>query len=354
MTDSLHTLSERDQTDQNLRLERERMDNALEHRSAIEELADQVINRARRRADALLASARATADQAAQGTAASETLQISRAEEDRIVRRERVTADDILHGERAEHHDVVSHEREKTDKGLLDERARSDHALATRDDFLVNVGHDLLNILEAIVSVSERIETDVTQENPVERVKRQAQRIQRSGAQMRRLVGDLVDVASIEGGVFAVTRVVGDPAEAVTEAVETFQVQALASGVSLVAEIVRPLPPTAFDPGRILQVLSNLLSNAVKFTPPQGKVVARVEHLGDDVIFAVSDTGQGIPVDKLEAVFERFVQLTKDDRRGVGLGLYVSKCIIDGHGGRMSAHNRPGGGSTFIFTLPTQ
>src|SRR4051794_39559395 len=98
MTDSAHPLSERDQTDENLRLERERVDNALEHRSAIEELADQVINRARQRADALLASARATADQAAQGTAASGTLQISRAEEDRIVRRERVTADQILHG----------------------------------------------------------------------------------------------------------------------------------------------------------------------------------------------------------------------------------------------------------------
>ncbi len=70
-------------------------------------------------------------------------------------------------------------------------------------------------------------------------------------------------MASIEVGMLAVTRVVGDPAEAVTEAVETFQAQALESRVSVVAEIVLPLPPTAFDPARILQVLGNLLSNAI-------------------------------------------------------------------------------------------
>ena len=353
MTDSPHPLSERNQTDERLRLERERADDSLEHRVAIEELADEVINRARQRADALLASARATADQTAIGTPASETLKNSRAEEDRIVQRERVTADHILQDERAEHHSLLSHEREETDKGLSDERTRSDHVLAKRDDFLVIVSHDLLNILEAIVGVSELIEADVSQENHIERVVRHARRIQRSGARMRRLVGDLVDVASIEGGMFAVTRVVGDPAEAVTEAVETFQARALRSGVSVVAEIVRPLQPTAFDPARILQVLGNLLSNAVKFTAAQGTVVVRVERVAEDIVFAISDTGQGIPVDKLEAVFERFVQLTKDDRRGVGLGLYVSKCIIEGHGGRMWADNRAGGGSTFSFTLPT-
>ena len=354
MTDSPQPLSQRDQTDERLRLERERADDAPEHRVAIEELADEVINRARQRADALLASARAKADQTAKGAPASETLKSSRAEEDRVVERERMTADHILHDERAEHHALLSHEREETDKGLSDERARSDHEVAKRDDFLIVVSHDLLNILEVIVGVSELIERDVSQENHVEQVVKHARRIQRSGARMRRLVGDLVDVASVDVGMLAVTRVVGDPAEAVAEAVETFQAQAMESGVSVVAEIVRPLPLTAFDPARILQVLGNLLSNAVKFTAAQGTVVVRVERVADDIVFAISDTGQGIPVDKLEAVFERFVQLTKDDRRGVGLGLYVSKCIIEGHGGRMWADNRTGGGSTFSFTLPTR
>jgi signal transduction histidine kinase len=117
-------------------------------------------------------------------------------------------------------------------------------------------------------------------------------------------------------------------------------------------EIVQPLPRASFDPARILQVIGNLLSNAVKFTPSHGSVVVHVERVGDNIVFAVADNGEGIPADKLHTVFERFVQLTSDHRRGgVGLGLYISKCIIEGHGGRIWAENRSGGGSTFSFSL---
>ena len=83
-----------------------------------------------------------------------------------------------------------------------------------------------------------------------------------------------------------------------------------------------------------------------------GQFVVRVERIGDDIRFAVSDTGVGIPADKLEAVFVRFLQVAKNDRRGVGLGLYISKCIVQGHGGRIWAESSIGQGSTFCFTLP--
>ena len=101
-------------------------------------------------------------------------------------------------------------------------------------------------------------------------------------------------------------------------------------------------------------MLGNLLSNAVKFTPRGGSVVVHVEDRGAEVLFAVSDTGPGIPGEQLEAVFERFVQLTKNDRRGVGLGLYISKCIVEGHAGRIWAEDGSDGGSTFSFTLPVR
>ncbi len=263
-----------------------------------------------------------------------------------------MAADHVLRDERSEHVALLSHERQATDDDLSHERARADQALTTRDDFMGIVSHDLLNMLNAIVGVSSLIEKDVAQENHAERVVAHARRLQRSGARMRRLVGDLVDVASIEAGMLAVTRAVGHPADVVTEAVETFQAQASGSGISLTAEIVPALPPVAFDAARILQVLSNLLSNAIKFTPAQGTVVVRLEHVEDDVVCCVSDTGEGIPDDKLEAVFDRFVQLTKNDRPGVGLGLFISKCIVQGHGGRIWAENSVGRGSTFCFTLP--
>ena len=347
-------LSEREQTDESLRTEREKADHAFEaDLAATDETADAVVSRARARADAVLAATRRKTDhQSGAHDRAAETLERSRALEDQVLQGERVAADNTLRDERADHVALLAHEREATDKDLSHERARSDHALAMRDDFMGIVSHDLRNMLNAMVGIATLIESEAARDNHVAQVVTHARRIQRSGARMHRLIGDLVDVASIEAGMLAVTREAGDPAHVVKEAVETFQAQACGSGVSLVADIVPPLPPTAFDPARILQVLSNLLSNAIKFTTAGGRVVVRVERRDEDILFAVHDTGEGIPVDKLEAVFDRFVQLTKNDRRGVGLGLYISKCIVQGHAGRIWAENTAGKGSTFCFTLP--
>jgi len=162
----------------------------------------------------------------------------------------------------------------------------------------------------------------------------------------------LVDVASIEAGVLAVTREVGDPAAVLTEAVDAFQVQAATAELALTAEFESPLPLAAFDAARILQVLTNLLSNAIKFTPAPGRIVVHAGGFGDEIRFAVTDTGVGIAKDNLEAVFVRFLQVAPNDRRGVGLGLYISQAIVQGHGGRMWAESQLGQGSTFCFTLP--
>jgi signal transduction histidine kinase len=355
MPDSLLPRSERQQTDESLRLERDRADRTFDDQVAeADEVADAVITRARARADALLAAARAKTDQSSMGEGPTAALKTSRAVEDDTLRRERVRADDRLHRERSEHVDLLSEERQATDHHLSHERARADQALAMRDDFMGIVSHDLLNLLNAMVGMSALIEKEVAQEDHVERVVAHARRVQRSGARMRRLVGDLVDVASIEAGMLAVTRAVGDPADVVTEAVETFHAQASASRVTLTTEIAPGVPSLRFDAARILQVLCNLLSNALKFTPAQGAVVVRLERVEDDVVCSVSDTGEGIPDEKLDVVFDRFVQLTKNDRRGVGLGLFISKCIVHGHRGRIWVESRVGGGSTFCFSLPVE
>jgi signal transduction histidine kinase len=347
---------EREQTDESLRAEREKADDALGQRVAdIEETADAVISKARARADQVLAAARAKTDRqtSASNAQSSERIDRKRALEDEKVREERADADEAVRVQRAEHIALLSTERDETDKDLLSERARSDDAVATRDEFLAIVSHDLRNMLGTMVGFAALITKAVSQENHAEQVLMHAQRIQRSGARMNRLIGDLVDVASIDAGVLAVTRELGDPAQVVTEAVDTFQAHAAASGVSIVAEIETPPSLAAFDAARILQVLTNILSNAIKFTPRNGKVVVRVEDVGNELRFAVSDTGEGIPSGKLEAIFERFLQV-KDDRRGVGLGLYISKCIVRGHGGRIWAESTLGEGSTIYFTLPVQ
>lgn len=346
-------------TDESLRLEREKADHALaDELSSIEQTADAVIIRARERADRVLATARGKTDRELASSASSSanpiTVARERREEDRALRHERAAADETLRDERAEFTALLSRERRETDKDLSRERASSDDAVAMRDEFLGIVSHDLKSMLNAMLGSAALIGSDVTGENPVAAVRRHAERIQRSAARMNRLIGDLVDVASIEAGVLAVNREVADPGAVVTEALDTFQAHAEKSGVSLVAQLAAPFPEVAFDPARILQVLINLLSNAIKFTPPPGRVEVRVERGENEVRFAVSDSGIGIPADQLESVFARFRQLRSNDRRGVGLGLYISKAIVKGHGGRIWAESTPGHGSTVSFALPTR
>ncbi len=347
---------EREHTDESLRVEREKADRALgETLAAIDETADAVISLARERADKLLAAARAKSDQSAipESSASShDVTQRERVLEDQALREERASADETVRSERAGHVAHFSVGRKETDEDPFSERARADAALATRDEFLGVVSHDLRNMLNTIVGFAALITSDVSREDHVEQVRAYADRIQRSGARMNRLIGDLVDVANIEAGVLRVTCQVGDPTQVVTEALDTFQTQAAARGVSLVAELVPPSSLVAFEPARILQVLANLLSNAIKFSPPNGRVVVHVARIGDEIRFAVSDTGEGIPSDKLENIFERILQITKNDRRGLGLGLYISKCIVQGHGGRIWVESRIGEGSTFSFALP--
>jgi signal transduction histidine kinase len=99
-------------------------------------------------------------------------------------------------------------------------------------------------------------------------------------------------------------------------------------------------------------VLSNLLSNAIKFSPVKGRITVQATTSGSDLQVAVQDDGPGIPEPDLERVFEGFCQLRDSDARGLGLGLYISRAIIEAHGGRIWATSRPGAGSTFSFTVP--
>lgn len=348
---------EREQTDESLRTERKQSDDVLvDGQVAVDQTADDVISRARARADELLAAARASTDgrspSSAPGAPRAALLDKQREGEDRVLREERASADEVLRVERAEHVAVLASEREETDKDLLRERERADKAVSTRDEFLGIVSHDLRNLLNTIALYTKLISDDVLKADHVEQVSSHAQRIQRANVRMNRLIGDLIDIASIQAGALTVVRELLDPTQVVTEAVQNLQAHAAASGISLQADMVGAPALASFDPARVLQVLINLLSNAIKFTPANGRVTLRAERVGADLRFAVRDTGQGIPRDKLEAVFERFVQVGNDDRRGVGLGLYICKCIVQGHGGRIWAESAEGQGSTICFTLP--
>lgn len=359
-TNGKNASAEREQTDESLRLEREKTDRALAERQTAEENSDLVVHHARESADAILTEARAKADQrldqASPDVAMLATLAEERVFEDEALQEERASADEILHRERKESARVLSRllplEREKTDRFLLTERAWSDDALSNRDNFLGIVSHDLRNLLSGIVMSADLLSMRAPENEDGKQTLLATARIQRYAARMNRLIGDLVDVASIDAGKLAVTPVPGDAAALVAESVETFQAAASAKGISLQAEIGERPMAAEFDHDRMLQVLANILSNAIKFTPPGGRIRVLAGCAGDELDFSISDTGAGMPGNVLEDIFERFWQVENKDRRGVGLGLYISRCIVEAHGGKIWAESNLGEGSRLCFTLP--
>jgi signal transduction histidine kinase len=229
----------------------------------------------------------------------------------------------------------------------------ADEAIASRDDFLAMASHDLRNMLGGI-ALSAASLMNVRAEDEVRRaIGRDAQRIQRYTARMSRLVGDLLDVVSIEAGHLAVAPQRHEATELLRETQDIFQSVAAAKGISIRAEVNADSLLARYDHERILQVLANLVGNAIKFTPQGGRVDLLVEPVDQEIRFAVSDTGRGIAADQLHAMFERFWQsATKSDASGLGLGLHISRCIVEAHGGKIWAESRLGEGSTFYFTLP--
>ncbi len=354
---------ERDHTDESLRAEREKTDRALAERKsagdAVCEDADTVVERARENADAVLVATRQQADGAAPSSAkAAEPLRDiveARVLEDDALRAERDAADERLRRERAENARVLSVllplERDKTDRYLLTERARSDEAVAHRDDFLGIVAHDLRNLLGGIVMSAGLLADSAPEGEAGNATDVGTKRIQRYAARMNRLIGDLVDVASIEAGKLSLAPERGDASALTVEAVDMFRGSASAKGITLQAVPMAPLE-AELDHDRMIQVLANLITNAIKFTPKGGSILVLTEHTDAELRFSVRDDGVGIPDTMLEAIFERFWQVGKNDKRGVGLGLYISRCIVEAHGGTIHAESKLGEGSTFVFTVP--
>ena len=352
--------TERDRTDESLRDERKKADAAQANRQDVEDAADALVKESREISDASVTAAREKADRKHQDAtpknASNATIDSERAHEDKALKDERASADESLRREREESARALKNlfplERSKTDRDLLTERARSDAAIENRDDFMGIASHDLRNLLGGIVMSAGTIARHVSGNEEGTKILVETNRIQRFTARMNRLIGDLVDVARINAGKLNVVPERNDAAKLIAEAIDSFESAASDKGITLEAELIQEYLPAEFDYDRMLQVLANLITNAIKFTFKGGRIVVRGERTGDELRVSVSDTGCGIPDHVLPAVFERFWQVGQNDQRGLGLGLYISKCIVEAHKGRIWAESKEGEGSTFSFTMP--
>ena len=168
------------------------------------------------------------------------------------------------------------------------------------------------------------------------------------------LVSELLDMSQIDEGKLRIELHSVTPQQICEDAVRSATHPDLKHNFRV--EVSSGLPQVLADPARIRQVLTNLISNALKFSPEQSEVVVGARRRDDSVEFYVTDHGVGIPREEQGKLFSRFHRATNahtPDTPGAGLGLYISKAIVESHGGRMSFHSELGSGSTFFFTLPT-
>jgi len=241
----------------------------------------------------------------------------------------------------------LHHEQERAELAANEARARAE--VAARDSFLSVAAHELKTPLTSakaavqLLTRSFRLRTDLdaTQARSLHLVDEQIEKLSR-------LVTRLLETVQIQGQRFALFKERTDVAELVRSAVTRLegpaeQVITLTAPMSLIADI---------DPLRFEQVLTNLVGNAMKFSPKDEPISVVLEEHPSELRLIVSDRGPGVPEGTRDHLFERFFQ-ANPDRSGMGLGLFITKEIVDRHGGTISVDFPASGGSRFVVSLPT-
>jgi PAS domain S-box-containing protein len=222
-------------------------------------------------------------------------------------------------------------------------------ATQLRDEVLGVVAHDLRNPVAAITMLASSLK------RPGQKPERNAkvsESIQRAAHRANRLITDLLDVTLIEAGRLSVQRERLSARQLLMDTVDAQRPLASAGTLELRLELPDDLPDIWGDQHRLLQVLENLVGNAIKFTPVEGRITLGAAAKQGDVLFWVADTGCGIGGDGVSHVFDRFWQARKGARHGAGLGLPITRGIVEAHGGRIWLESTLGRGTIFFFTIP--
>ncbi len=224
---------------------------------------------------------------------------------------------------------------------------------AMKSKFMSMASHDLSNSLMTLQVSFEMLSTSLKPD--AEQLKKMRY-ISAGIAQISRLIEDLVDWASIEQGKFRLERNLFEVGALVEETIVGPQARAAARGVRITAVLEKGLPTISADRKRLAQVLNNLLENAIRHTPKGGAITVTVEKDSADVRVCVRDTGDGIAHDEADKLFQSFYQGSGASGGGrLGLGLSISREIVDSHGGRIWVESEGSGkGAAFFFTVRTK
>lgn len=243
-------------------------------------------------------------------------------------------------------HDITR--LKQIERELKQAKETAENADLSKSAFLANMSHEIRTPLNAITGFAEVLASVNTDEE-----KEQYQGIIKMNADLlMQLVNDILDMSKIEAGTleFIYTKV--DINLLISDLQQLFQMRVndAGSNIKIIAETALPSCIIETDRNRVAQVLSNFINNAIKFTH-EGSIRVGYEARETELYFYVTDTGTGIPADKVQDVFERFVKLNKD-KKGTGLGLSIAQTIVHKLDGQIGADSTEGEGSTFWFTIP--
>lgn len=249
-------------------------------------------------------------------------------------------------------------ERRHAEKTLA-EKVRELEGLAERlsdegrakNEFIAILAHELRNPLAAILSTIELVQL----ENQTKDASRMLERSERETLAMRRLLDDLLDVARITERKFTIFKETADIGTVIRRSIEATAEIIHARGHTLDVDLPKEPHLVSIDPVRIEQVITNLLANATKYTPPGGTIALRCAIADGTLRLSVRDNGRGIPQGQLQDIFLPFRQLNPDGHKGagVGIGLFLTRHVVELHGGTISAESAgAGAGSTFRIDLP--